>query len=86
MRGEGQSLNPLANGSPETIKILMTIETPRLILVPMTAELVGLEIHQPEQFRTLLGADIPENWPPEMIRDALPWFANHLTAQPQLAG
>ncbi len=64
----------------------MKIQTSRLWLVPATAELVGLEISSREAFGQALGADIPANWPPELVADALPWFLRQLEADSRLSG
>lgn len=64
----------------------MMIDTPRLMLVPATATLIGLELSDPQALGRALQADVPPNWPPELIRDALPWFRSQLEAQPASAG
>ena len=68
----------------------MRLETPRLTLVAATveharAELAGLGRDWGE-FARLLGAAVPENWPPESARDALPLFLEWLEAAPHLVG
>ncbi len=52
----------------------------------MTAEIVALEMQDRTQFAALLGAEVPVNWPPEMLRDALPWFAEQLTTKTGMLG
>jgi hypothetical protein len=48
------------------------IETPRLKLVPMTLEHVRTELEEPSRLGALLGARVPEGWPPgEHDRDAM---------------
>ena len=64
----------------------MTIETARLLLRPMTAALVDLEINGPAGFSAAMGAEVPPEWPPEQVRDALPWFAKQLDETPSLVG
>lgn len=64
----------------------MNIHTPRMALVPATAELIGLELDDPAALGRALGAEVPANWPPELVRDALPWFRSQLEADPALSG
>lgn len=64
----------------------VNIHAPRMILVPATAELMGLEIADPQALGRTLHAHVPSNWPPELIRDALGWFRSRLEAMPELAG
>ncbi len=64
----------------------MTLHTPRLLLIPATAELIGLELSDLQELGHTLHADVPETWPPELIRDALPWFRGQLEAAPELSG
>ena len=44
------------------------------------------ELEQQEAFSRLLGAQIPENWPPELLVDALVLFFAQLKKDPELAG
>ena len=60
----------------------MRITTRRLILVPASAELAGAEIHNRPKLAELLGVKVPEAWPPETMRDAMPWFYAQLTGKP----
>ena len=62
------------------------IQTPRLRLVPATIALARAEIEDRTQFAELLGASVPENWPPEMLADALPFFLEQLGAHPDQPG
>ncbi len=64
----------------------MTIDTPRLMLVPATAALVGLELSDPQALGRALQADVPPDWPPALIRDSLPWFRSQLEDTPALTG
>ena len=50
----------------------MTLQTPRFLLVPATAELVALEITGNEALGKALAAEVPDDWPPEETADALP--------------
>jgi RimJ/RimL family protein N-acetyltransferase len=63
-----------------------TIETARLKLVPATVALARAEIANPTLFANLLGAEVPENWPPESAADALPSFLEWLEAAPESVG
>ena len=60
--------------------------TARLILVPGTVELARAELGDPGEFAQLLGANVPENWPPESVVDALPLFLSWLEAAPDSVG
>ncbi len=64
----------------------MTLETPRFLLVPATAELIALEISGGEALGQALEADVPADWPPEETADALPWFLSQLRANAELCG
>jgi [ribosomal protein S5]-alanine N-acetyltransferase len=58
------------------------LHTPRLRLVPATVPLARAEIADRAAFAALLGARVPDNWPPESAADALPWFLEQLEAAP----
>jgi len=60
--------------------------TPRLTLIPATAALVQAEIGPQDLFSQALGAKVPENWPPELLVDALPLFLEQLNQNPALVG
>jgi [ribosomal protein S5]-alanine N-acetyltransferase len=62
------------------------ILTPHMRLIPATAALVRAEIAQPDTFAAMLDAEVPDNWPPEMLSDALPWFLQQLEQTPDLCG
>jgi len=62
------------------------IPTTRLILVPGTAEMARAEVADRAALGRLLGAAVPENWPPEILVDALPVFLSALEAAPERAG
>ena len=64
----------------------MNIHTSRLLLVPATADLVDLETAGNDALGQALSADVPANWPPEQVADALPWFLKQLKADPDLPG
>ena len=62
------------------------IVTPRLDLVPATATLVQAEMAAPHSLPRLLGARVPDDWPPEAMVEALPVFRAALERRPELAG
>jgi RimJ/RimL family protein N-acetyltransferase len=55
-------------------------------LIPSTATLVQAEIGPQDIFPQALGAEVPENWPPELLVDALPFFLEQLKQNPNLVG
>jgi [ribosomal protein S5]-alanine N-acetyltransferase len=62
------------------------IETARLTLIPATVAHARAELDSLPLFANLLGAKVPENWPPESTVDALPLFLEWLEASPDSAG
>ena len=62
------------------------LSTSRLKLIPATFSLMQAELGRQEAFSRSLGARIPENWPPEILVDALPFFLAQLKKDPKLAG
>jgi ribosomal-protein-alanine N-acetyltransferase len=62
------------------------IETARLKLLPATVALARAEIADRAEFVRLLGATVPDNWPPETLADALPLFLGWLEAAPERVG
>jgi RimJ/RimL family protein N-acetyltransferase len=64
----------------------LQIVTPRLRIVAATAEHVQLEIADRASFARILDCVVPEIWPPESAADALPWFLERLTAEPENVG
>lgn len=55
-------------------------------LIPATAALVRAEINDRGGFARLLDAMVPDNWPPDSIADALPFFVEGLEAAPDCVG
>jgi RimJ/RimL family protein N-acetyltransferase len=56
-------------------------------LVAGTARMMRAEIAYRATLAELLGAEIPDDWPPdEMLTDALPYFLDRLDADPQNVG
>jgi hypothetical protein len=62
------------------------IETTRLKLIPATVALARAEIGDRGEFARLLGASVPDNWPPETAADVLPLFLGWLEAAPDRVG
>jgi ribosomal-protein-alanine N-acetyltransferase len=62
------------------------IETARLQLVPASLGHVRAEMDDRPQFARMLNADVPDNWPPESARDALPLFLAWMEAAPDQEG
>ena len=58
----------------------MNILTARLELVPATAELIRLELSDPQALGQRLDAVIPAGWPPEQVRGLLEFFADQMDA------
>ena len=54
------------------------IETKHLIIHQATIDLARAEIEDRDKFSALLKADVPDNWPPEILSDALSWFLQQL--------
>jgi len=63
-----------------------SLVTPRLTLIPATTALVQAEIGPQDLFSQALGAKVPENWPPELLVDVLPFFLEQLKQDPALVG
>ena len=62
------------------------IDSVRLEVMPATVALARAEIGDRDEFARLLGASVPDNWPPETLADALPLFLGWLEASPDQAG
>ena len=58
----------------------------RLRLIPATAESVKLETESLGRLGELIGAHVPNDWPPETLRDALPVFLEWHTEHPDWHG
>ncbi len=59
----------------------------RLDLVPATAMLLSSELESIDGFGTLLGADVPEGWPPgQYDRGAITFFRDRVNEDPNAAG
>jgi RimJ/RimL family protein N-acetyltransferase len=58
------------------------IETPRLILIATSAELLKLELTCPNKLGERLNVIVPGNWPPEFMKSANPIFFIQLQNYP----
>jgi [ribosomal protein S5]-alanine N-acetyltransferase len=58
----------------------------RLRIIPATVALARAEIDDRDEFSRLLGASVPDNWPPESLADALPLFLEWIVAAPDRVG
>ena len=65
---------------------LNLIETERLKLIPADSEMLLAEINDKAEFSKLIGAEVPADWPPEILRDALPYFAQMAAEYPKKSG
>jgi len=61
------------------------IKTARLTLIPATVSLARAETLDRPAFAALLGARVPDAWPPEMLADALAFFLQQIEAAPEQA-
>ncbi len=56
----------------------MRVDTKRLTLVAATAALARADVSDRTAFAKLIGAEVPEAWPPDVIRDVQDFFATKL--------
>jgi RimJ/RimL family protein N-acetyltransferase len=62
----------------------MRLETQRLTLIPQTLEHLRTELEEPSRLGAMLGARVPEGWPPgEYDRDAMEFFRSKLESDAQ---
>ncbi len=62
------------------------IVTARMQLVPATVALARAELTDRAEFARLLSATVPDEWPPEILADALPLFLEWTEAAPDRVG
>jgi [ribosomal protein S5]-alanine N-acetyltransferase len=62
------------------------IVTTRMRLVPATVALAQAELTDRSEFARLLSATVPDEWPPEILADALPIFLDWIKAAPDRVG
>src|SRR5215471_5211874 len=60
---------------------MIRIDTNRLIVTSGTEALAAAELGDPNRFASLLGARVPEAWPPETLRDVLSTFLENCRAR-----
>ena len=60
--------------------------TDRLKIVAATRALAAAEIKDPAKLSRLLGALVPQAWPPDSVRDALGYFYGLLNEHPEWEG
>jgi len=64
----------------------MTLVTPRMRLEAATVAHARAEVADRATLAALLAADVPADWPPETLADALPLFLAWLEADPDAVG
>lgn len=64
----------------------LQITTPRLRLVAADVSLARAELYDRTAFTRMVGARVPEDWPPELMVDALPFFLQALEADAASTG
>jgi RimJ/RimL family protein N-acetyltransferase len=64
----------------------LRIRTERLELIAETDVLGTAEVAGRSRLAEVLRVDVPENWPPENVRDVVEFFAGKLQREPELAG
>lgn len=64
----------------------MELRTRRLRLLAATAESVQAELEDPGRLAKLLGARVPDDWPPVTLRDVLPTFLARHREHPDWTG
>ncbi len=62
------------------------IVTARMQLVPASVALARAELVDRAEFARLLSATVPDEWPPEILADALPLFLEWIEAAPDRIG
>ncbi len=65
---------------------LLGIDTPRLSLVAGTAAMARADVADRRLFAALLAADVPDAWPPEVLRDVQELFAAQLESGKAVPG
>jgi RimJ/RimL family protein N-acetyltransferase len=65
---------------------MIETRTARLRLLAGTLEIAAAELEDRERFGRFLEAEVPPEWPPEALRDALPFFLDLYRANPDWAG
>lgn len=64
----------------------LALRTERLRLVAANAALARAALADRLAFSDLLGAEVPQSWPPPLMADVEPEWADRLAREPELAG
>lgn len=67
-------------------KLLRVLESPRLVLVAATIELIDADLCGREALATALQAEVPESWPPELFSATVRKLSRDLLANPAECG
>jgi [ribosomal protein S5]-alanine N-acetyltransferase len=60
------------------VESFLSVQTRRLELIAATALLVRADMEDPRRLAALLNRQVPENWPPELVEEARPYFLEEL--------
>ena len=63
-----------------------SLPTRRLVLVPCSAQMAQAALQDRGGLESLLGAQVPQEWPGQDLREFLPLYARQLQADPALLG
>ena len=66
--------------------MISPLKTDRLLLIPAEIRHLEAEVERTASLSAILGVEVPDNWPPEILRDALPYFLKQLREQPSSVG
>ncbi|PWB68332.1 GNAT family N-acetyltransferase, partial [candidate division GN15 bacterium] len=66
--------------------MISPLKTDRLILIPAEIRHLEAEVEKSQDLSDLLRVAVPDNWPPEILRDALPYFLKQLRERPSSIG
>jgi [ribosomal protein S5]-alanine N-acetyltransferase len=61
------------------VENFLSVETPRLELIAATELLVRADMEDGPLLARLVDRKVPENWPPELVAEARPYFLEDLT-------
>jgi [ribosomal protein S5]-alanine N-acetyltransferase len=62
------------------------IRTRQLELIPAHLELAKASLEEPAHFGKLIGARVPSEWPPIVVKDVRAWLVERLSQEPSLCG
>ena len=66
--------------------MISPIKTERLLLIPAEIRHLEAEVQKTGELASMLRATVPDNWPPEILRDALTFFLEQLRKNPSSVG